>query len=123
MLYDGLLLAALLFFASLIVVVPFGITLEHPLYPIYAAYIYVISFAFFGWFWTHGGQTLGMQTWRFRIEEDNGEAITWRHALLRFLAACVSWLPFGAGFIWCLFSTDRLTFHDAVSGTHLVRTD
>jgi uncharacterized RDD family membrane protein YckC len=123
MLYDGLLLFAVLFFASLIVVLPFDITLEHLLYPLYIAYIYTICFLFFGWFWTHGGQTLGMKTWRFRVEQENGQAITWPQALLRFLAACISWLPFGAGFIWCLLSSDRLTFHDALSGTRLVRTD
>lgn len=121
MLYDSLLLFALLFFASVIVVVPFGITLEHPLYPFFVGYIYTLGFLFFGWFWTHGGQTLGMKTWRIRVQQENGDAITWWQALLRFLSAIISWLPLGAGFIWCLFSTDRLTFHDAFSGTRLVR--
>jgi len=121
--YDGLLLAAGLFFASIVVVVPFGITLESPLYPLYVAYIYALSFLFFGWFWTHGGQTLGMKTWRFRVEQENGKAMTWSRALLRFLAAIISWLPFGAGFVWCLFSRDRLAFHDVLSGTRLVHVD
>jgi uncharacterized RDD family membrane protein YckC len=121
MVYDGLLLSALLFFASIVVVVPFDITLEHPFYPLYVAYVYILSFLFFGWFWTHGGQTLGMKTWRFRVEQDDGRAMTWPAALLRFLSAIISWLPFGAGFIWCLFSRDRLTFHDAFSGTRLIR--
>jgi uncharacterized RDD family membrane protein YckC len=121
--YDGLLLAAGLFFASIVVVVPFGITLEGPLYPLYVVYIYALSFLFFGWFWTHGGQTLGMKTWRFRVEQKNGKAMTWSRALLRFLAAIISWLPFGAGFVWCLFSRDRLAFHDVLSGTRLVHVD
>jgi uncharacterized RDD family membrane protein YckC len=121
--YDGLLLAAGLFFASIVVVVPFGITLEGPLYPLYVVYIYALSFLFFGWFWTHGGQTLGMKTWHFRVEQENGKAMTWSRALLRFLAAIISWLPFGAGFVWCLFSRDRLAFHDVLSGTRLVHVD
>jgi uncharacterized RDD family membrane protein YckC len=123
MVYDALLLFALLFFASLVVVVPFEVTLEHPLYPLYVVYVYAISFAFFGWFWTHGGQTLGMRAWRFRVEPDNGHAMTWRHALLRFLGAGISWASLGAGYIWCLFNRERLSFHDALSGTRLVRTD
>jgi uncharacterized RDD family membrane protein YckC len=122
-LYDTILLTAVLFFASLLLVVPLQITLDHPLYPFYVFLIYATSFIFFGWSWTHGGQTLGMKTWRFRIEQDNGEPITWLQAALRFLSALVSWSTLGAGFFWCVFSSDGLAFHDALSGTHLVRTD
>jgi uncharacterized RDD family membrane protein YckC len=64
-----------------------------------------------------------MKTWRFRVEQENGKAMTWSRALLRFLAAIISWLPFGAGFVWCLFSRDRLAFHDVLSGTRLVHVD
>jgi uncharacterized RDD family membrane protein YckC len=123
MVYDGFLLIAILLFASIVVVVPFGITLEHPLYPLYVIYVYGLSFLYYGWFWTHGGQTLGMQTWRFRVEQEDGATITWWQALLRYLAALISWLPCGAGFVWCLLSSERLTFHDALSNTRLVRTD
>jgi uncharacterized RDD family membrane protein YckC len=121
--YDILLLFALLFFASMIVVVPFGITMDHPLHSLYVVYIYVVSFIFFGWFWTHGGQTLGMRAWRVRVQRHDGRSLTWRHALVRFLAAVISCAPFGAGFIWCLFSKERLALHDILSATHLVRTD
>lgn len=121
--YDTLLLFALLFFASVIVVVPFGITLKHPLYALYVVYIYVVSFIFFGWFWTHGGQTLGMRAWCVRVQRIDENTLTWRHALVRFLAAGLSWAPFGAGFIWCLFNKERLAFHDVISKTRLVRTD
>ena len=121
--YDTLLLFALLFFASMIVVVPLGITTEHPLYSLYVVYIYVVSFIFFGWFWTHGGQTLGMRAWRVRVQRDDGRSLTWPHALMRFLAAAISWAVFGAGFFWCLFSKERLTLHDLLSKTRLIRTD
>lgn len=120
--YDSLLLFALLFFASAIVV-PFGITPQHPLYPVYIGYIYLVSFLFFGWFWTHGGQTLGMKTWRFRVAQKNGATITWAQAAVRFFGAAISWVLFGAGFLWCLFNRERLAFHDLVSGTRLTRVD
>ncbi|MGI8740131.1 MAG: RDD family protein [Gammaproteobacteria bacterium] len=81
------------------------------------------SFLFFGWFWTHGGQTLGMSTWRFRVIQNNGATITWSQALLRLLTAAISWLLFGAGFLWCLFNREKLALHDIVSGTRLTRTD
>ena len=31
------------------------------------AYLTLISFLFFGWFWTHGGQTLGMKAWGIKL--------------------------------------------------------
>jgi uncharacterized RDD family membrane protein YckC len=39
---------------------------------------------------------------------------------LRFLAAIVSWLPFGLGFWWQLWDRDGLTWHDRLSSTRLV---
>ena len=120
--YDSLLLFALLLFASL-VFVPFHITPRHVLYPLYVGYIYLVCFLFYGWFWTHGGQTLGMRTWRFRVIHKNGGAITWAQALLRFLSAAISWLLLGAGFLWCLFNRDKLALHDVISGTRLTRAD
>lgn len=119
--YDFFLLFAVLFFASLLVIVPFKITLEDSWYPLYIAYVYLVSFVFFGWFWTHGGQTLGMKTWHFRIESHTGGGITWFQALQRFVVALVSAVLFGAGFIWCLFNRDSLSWHDMASKTRLVR--
>jgi uncharacterized RDD family membrane protein YckC len=78
----------------LIMVFPLDITLEHPFYPLYVIYVYIIAVAFFGWSWTHGGQTLGMKTWHFCVEQENGQMVTWAQALLRFLSAATSWLPF-----------------------------
>ena len=65
--YDALLLIAVLFFASLPIAVPLNITIEHPWYSYFVAYIYLVSFLFFGWFWTHGGQTLGLKTWKSQL--------------------------------------------------------
>lgn len=118
--YDTLLLFAVLFFASLLVMLPLRITPEHSLYGLYVAYIYSVSFVFFGWFWTRSGQTLGMKTWKVRLQSTDGKQISWRHAALRFVAAIVSWLLLGGGFLWSLVDHKRRTLHDIVSGTELI---
>jgi len=117
MLYDTLLLFAVLVLAT-IVWLPFtgGEAVENRLlFP----WLMVVSFFFFGWFWTHGGQTLGMKAWRLRAQSYDGYQLTWLQALIRFSVAILSWLPVGAGFIWQWFDRDGLTWHDRASGTYL----
>ena len=119
-LYDGLLLFAVLFFASIPVVAGFSITYESSFYPLYIFYIYGIGFLYFGWFWTHGGQTLAMKTWKTRLVGYNQADVTWLQAARRYLSALISWLCLGLGFLWSLFRQDNATWHDLFSGTSLV---
>ena len=118
--YDSFLLLAVLFLATALLL-PFthGEAIEsgNVLYP---AYLVAVSFAYFGWFWTHGGQTLGMRTWQLRLECIDGDSPSWFRALARFSAACLSWLALGAGFLWMLVDRERLTWHDRLSRTRLV---
>jgi uncharacterized RDD family membrane protein YckC len=118
-LYDFLLLATILIFASLFFAIPFNITPEHPLFIIYQSYIYVISFFFYAWSWTRGGQTLGMKTWKFKITRLDGSSMNWLDALIRFVVAIISWLPFGLGYLWSLFDKQKRTWHDIASKTQL----
>lgn len=76
---------------------------------------------FFGWFWTHGGQTVGMLAWKIRVQRSDGAQLGWRDAAARFLAAIVSLLPLGLGFWWAVVDRRGLTWHDRLSGTRLVR--
>jgi len=78
---------------------------------------------FFGWFWTHGGQTLGMRSWRIRVVNSEGEAVGWGQALRRYLGAILSWGAAGLGFVWILLDHDSCSWHDRLSGTYLVLTE
>jgi len=85
-------------------------------------YLYAICVLYFTWFWTHGGQTLGLRTWRLRVMAADGcSEVDWRSALLRALAAQLSWLALGLGYLWALWDRDGLTWHDRLSGTRVVR--
>ena len=121
MFYDLILLSAVLFFASLLVVLPFGITTGHHLYPLFIAYVHLVCFLFFGWFWTHGGQTLGLKTWRIRLISESGDAVNWKQALIRYIASLICWLSLGVGFLWCYTNRERLAWNDIWSKTRLVR--
>lgn len=120
LLYDTLLLLALLLFATVPWALAAGGELFSPLARVaYQAYLIGTSGVFFGWFWTHGGQTLGMRAWRVRVIADDGSAVTPRAAALRFAVGIVSLALLGAGFWWSLWARDGKTWHDRAAATRL----
>jgi uncharacterized RDD family membrane protein YckC len=119
-LYDAMALAAVLLFASLLALPLLGDSPSRWAMVGFRVYLVLIVFFFFAWFWSHGGQTLGMAAWRVRLQNRlPGPPNPWQ-LLLRFLMAIVSWLALGLGFIWSLFDREGLTWHDRFSMTELV---
>ncbi|TJY61111.1 RDD family protein [Sinimarinibacterium sp. CAU 1509] len=55
------------------------------------AFLFLIGLGFFGWFWTHGGQTLGMRAWRLKLRRVDGRALTWLNALTRYAVMLLCW--------------------------------
>lgn len=88
--------------------------------PVLSSLLLISLFAFFAKFWTHNGQTLGMQVWGIRVQNTDGTAIDLWQALLRFCCAIFSWLPLGLGYWWLLFDTHRRTWHDIYSESQVV---
>lgn len=119
-LYDSLLLGAVLLLASLIALPLLGDEPSRAALLLFRIYLVLMLFIFFAWFWTHGGQTLGMRAWRIRLQSRGGGPITLWQALLRFLVAALSWLACGLGFLWSLFDREHLTWHDRYSMSELV---
>ena len=118
--YDFFLLIALLFLATALLL-PFttGEAVSAQQLLIYRIYLAVISFFFYGWFWTHGGQTLGLRAWKIKVLTLDQKPINWNQALLRFATAIVSWGFFGLGFLWILMDKNRHSWHDHLSKTAL----
>ncbi|MCX7082719.1 MAG: RDD family protein [Methylococcales bacterium] len=116
--YDFLLLIALLFLATALLL-PFtagmAVTDQHTL--IYRIYLVVVSFFFYGWFWTHGGQTLGLRAWKLTVLTQDKKTLNWTQALVRFVTASVSLGFFGLGYLWILIDKDRRGWHDHLSKT------
>jgi len=131
MFYDSLLVFAITFTATLVVV---GIRIvlssqalhtgERAISGGYHYFLQAVLFIsvalFFSWFWTRTGQTLGMQTWRLRVDNIDGGRISWRQALIRFVVAIASALCLGLGYLWILWDRDKCSWHDRVSGSRVV---
>ena len=120
MLYDALLVLALWFLATL----PFiAIRGGEPVEPddnlVYQLAIVATTYAFFVFFWSWRGRTLGMQAWRLQLETTDGRVPPVSLASLRFFAAVLSALPAGLGYVWQLWDRDELSWHDRLSGTRV----
>ena len=110
------------------------------------AFLFVVLGIYFVWFWSHGGQTLAMKTWRIRVVDRLGRPLTQGRALARYLLSWLWFMPallfsyisnrpsaaaiFGALFlgaaIWALLSKlhpARQFMHDLLAGTRLMSSE
>lgn len=104
--------------------------------PLFQFYLLIVMGSYFVGFWTHGGQTLAMQTWKMRVVTADGDKLEMRQAIVRYLLAVsivllftvagvlllgvVGILFFCVGFVWALFDHDRQFLHDRLAGTRVV---
>lgn len=111
-LYETLIVLAILFVCTL----PFLIIVGEATFGIkrylLQLYLWVCIGAYFVWCWHKKGQTLAMQTWRFKLHQQNGELLSIRAAMLRYSLATLSLLLFGLGFLWAIVDAEHLFLHD-----------
>ena len=126
--YDSFLLLAILFIVSAVATALNNGKAVEPgdaLYPIFVIIIFSLSYLYFAWFWIHGGQSLGMKTWRIQLqnydpENNSNRQVDWKIAAIRFFSAIVSWSVFGLGFLWAFFDKKNRCWHDLISKTVLI---
>jgi uncharacterized RDD family membrane protein YckC len=118
--YDCLLLIAVLFFGTF-VLMPLigGNAIESGNLP-YKIFLLTISYFYFCWHWVKGGQTLGMRSWHVVVVNESLSNPNWKQATLRFCAAFLSLILFGLGFVWSLVDKNKLALHDILSKTRLI---
>ena len=150
--YDALLLLAVLFVGTALLL-PFtggeSITPDHVGFwaLVYRAFIGALVVGFFGISWTGRGQTLGMMSWKIRIETCEGGRLDWPCVALRMLfglalvvaLAIGAWLlvrgttplartggalllaPVALNWLWMFRGPGRQTLQDALSRTRVLR--
>lgn len=119
MLYESLLLLAVLFLAGFIFV---GLTHganSSPVKLAFQLYLTGVVAVYFIWFWIHGGQTLAMKTWHLRLVGVAAQPVTLRQAILRFVVAVPGVLS-GIGVLWAVFDRDRQFLHDRLAKTRII---
>ncbi len=72
-------------------------------------------------FWLWRGTTIGGIVLNLKVARLDGRPVDAATAAVRTLVAFLSVMPFGLGFLWCLWDDERQTWHDKVAGTVVVR--
>ncbi|MFZ1233161.1 MAG: RDD family protein [Thiofilum sp.] len=127
MLYDTMLIGATVFIMGGIIntivsqllglpEIPPRSTLANLLFLLEVGMIYGLL----AWFWTHGGQTLGMRAWKIKVVTFENNPLNWQQATMRFIVSLASLAALGAGFMIALFDPEKLTWHDRYSRTKLI---
>lgn len=122
LIYDTILVCAILFISTALLMMilrretPFD---AHAW--LYRGWLVLTGFLFFGYCWTHGGQTLGMKAWNIRLVSDDGNPVSWPQSSLRFATALISLSAFGLGYWWSLFDRQGRCWHDIAAKTLVVR--
>jgi uncharacterized RDD family membrane protein YckC len=121
MLYEALLVAALLFVASFLFQGAAKQDLQGVARHLFQAYLVAVAGLYFVPCWVRGGQTLPMKTWRIRLVRRDGARLGVALAVKRYLLAWLSLLALGLGFAWALVDRDRQFLHDRLAATRIVR--
>lgn len=91
--------------------------------PVLTLFLVLSLWGFFGFFWRRRGQTLGMQAWKIRVQNEDGSPITWLQAFMRVLVGLLSWLTLGLGYLWQLTNSARKSWTDLASDSVTVFVD
>ncbi len=116
-LYESLILAALVLVATFPFLALAGDSTTGPRRHFLQAYVLAVVGAYFVGFWTRGGQTLAMKTWRIRLQCADGGAVGLPRAIRRYLLALAGLALLGIGFLWAFVDRDRQFLHDRLAGT------
>lgn len=120
MLYDALLLAAVLFIAGFAFIYVTDYPHHPDLKPLLQLFLLGVIAAYFCWFWHKSGQTLAMKTWRIKLLNRDGGSLSTAQALQRFALALIGIALAGFSIWWALFDRDKQFLHDRLMGTRLI---
>ena len=120
MVYELLLVLAVLFVASFVFIRLSGDAQSGWKHVAYQFFLLGVLFAYFSTFWLRSGQTLAMKTWRIKLVDRDGALITLPRAALRFVLALLGLTLGGLSIFWALFDADRQFLHDRLAKTRLI---
>ena len=124
--YDSLLIAAIVLVLSLLLVLVNG---GYPESGSFVSFIqfFILIFAgpiFYSYFWiANKGQTTGMVAWKIKLVSMDETELNLKQTILRCLISTISFACFGMGYLWILYDKDNLSWSDILTKTKIIRTN
>ena len=124
--YDSLLIAAIVLFLSLLLVFINGS------YPESGSFLSFIQFfilvvtgpIFYSYFWiVNKGQTTGMQAWKIKLVTMDETELNIKKTMLRCLISTISFAFIGLGYLWILYDKENLSWSDILTKTKVIKTN
>lgn len=84
-------------------------------------FLLLVNLLYFTIFHATTGQTLGKLLFRLKVVNLDGGELGYGQSFLRFSGYLLSALPLGLGFIWAVLDPKKLTWHDRLAGTYVIR--
>lgn len=82
--------------------------------------LWVVMGAYFVRCWVVTGQTLASQTWKLKVVDRDGQLLSRRQAVTRYLVASILLLPAGLTLWWALLDREQLFLHDRLLGSRII---
>ena len=124
LIYDSLLLAALLLAYTAVMVAIRGSAItaggSSSWWLLYRGGELAIVAVYYVANWLLSGATLGMRAWHLRLVSDTGKRVKPLTALWRCVCGFLAWSPAALGVRWLYADPDRLALQDRLSGTRVV---
>jgi uncharacterized RDD family membrane protein YckC len=67
------------------------------------------------------GQTIGKRAMGIKVVQENGKALEYKEAIIRYLCYFVSAIPLCLGFFWVLADDKKQGWHDKIAKTLVVK--
>lgn len=83
-------------------------------------FLWLIVGAYFVWCWRKSGRTLAMQAWKFKLIGEDGQLLSFKLAIFRYVLATVSLVFCGLGFLWAIVDRQHLFLHDRILKSRIV---
>ncbi len=118
--YEALIVTAVLFVATAAFTAVFGDSSGQPMHFLLQAFLFVVAGLYFIGSWTGGRRTLPMRTWRMRLVNETGRNLGVGRASLRYVLAALGIVLGAIGILWAFIDRDRQFLHDRIGRTRLV---
>ncbi|MDP1767068.1 MAG: RDD family protein [Methylotenera sp.] len=120
LIYEALVIIALLLVSSAVFVLIFGDSINGTKRYWMQLFLFITVGVYFVSCWQKSGQTLAMQTWHLKLENQEAHLLSFKVSIARYVLASVSLMLFGLGFLWALLDRDRLFLHDRLLKNRII---